>query len=70
LKEKTTEFEKLKLEWDSKTNELIGTYMKKLADEKERALTVRKSLVSFFLLNNFPFLGTIEFTRQNGERSS
>ncbi len=48
LKEKTTEFEKLKLEWDSKTNELIGTYMKKLADEKERALTVRKSLVSFF----------------------
>jgi len=44
LKEKTTCFEKLKLEWDSKTNELNGTYKKQLADEKERALIERSNL--------------------------
>ena len=64
------EFEKLKLEWDSKTNELIGTYMKKLADEKERALTVRIDDRFSFKIIHLSFLGTIEFTRKDGERSS
>lgn len=69
MKEKTTEFERLKLGWDSKTDEITGTYKKQLADDKEKALTVKDSI---HLYNSFFYLfkGTIKFTRKNGKRSS
>jgi hypothetical protein len=41
LKEKRNHFDKLKLEWDSANNQIIGKHMQELAEEKERALQVR-----------------------------
>jgi hypothetical protein len=40
LKEKNTNFDKLKLEWDSNNNQIIGRHMQELAEERERALQV------------------------------
>ncbi|UJR37009.1 hypothetical protein I4U23_029716 [Adineta vaga] len=44
LKEKNTNFEKLKLEWDSNTSSIIGKHMQELAEEKEKALQERTSI--------------------------
>ncbi|CAF2462986.1 unnamed protein product [Rotaria sp. Silwood2] len=44
LKEKNTNFEKLKLESDSNNNQIVGRHMQELAEEKERALQERTSL--------------------------
>lgn len=44
LKEKSTNFEKLKLEWDSNNNQIVGKHMQELAEEKERALQERSIL--------------------------
>ena len=40
LKEKSTNFEKLKLEWDSNNNQIVGKHLQELADERQKALQV------------------------------
>ncbi|CAF1294840.1 unnamed protein product, partial [Didymodactylos carnosus] len=44
LNEKSIEFEKLKLEWNSNNNHIIGKHMQELAEEKQKSLQERTSL--------------------------
>ncbi|CAF4412662.1 unnamed protein product, partial [Didymodactylos carnosus] len=44
LNEKSIEFEKLKLEWNSNNNQVIGKHMQELAEEKQKSLQEKTSL--------------------------
>ena len=66
LKEKNTNFDKLKLEWDSNQNQTVGKHMQELAEERERALQVRTVELDRIISTPLSLLaGTDQFAAEN-----